>query len=246
MRRKHLYLIVMVFSTVLFLVSCGSAKVYAPVSHQYSSIKPNSTAHIVRRGDTLYSIAWQLRRDYREIARWNNIRPPYTIYTGQELTLIAPYHAAKKRNRTVIKSTKTVKKQQLTKKSSSNNKKTLKLSWAWPINVRQVEKDRANSGVILIGSPGELVRSSESGNVVYAGNGLKGYGNLLIIMHNEEFLTAYGYNKRLLVDEGSVVKKGQAIAEIGKDSKQRPILFFELRRHGKAVTISQYLPKYGR
>jgi len=100
--------------------------------------------------------------------------------------------------------------------------------------------------VILIGSPGELVRSSESGKVVYAGNGLKGYGNLLIIMHNEEFLTAYGYNKRLLVDEGSVVKKGQAIAEIGKDSKQRQILFFELRRHGKAVTISQYLPKYGR
>lgn len=236
----------MVLLSGLLLVSCGGAKVYAPVSNQYSSLKPNSTAHIVRRGDTLYSIAWQLGRDYREIARWNNIRSPYTIYAGQKLTLIAPQQQPKKHAQTAKKETKIVRKQQLAKKSSSNNKKTLKLSWAWPIKVKQVEKDRANSGVTLIGSPGELVRSSESGKVVYAGNGLKGYGNLLIIMHNEEFLTAYGYNKRLLVNEGSVVKKGQAIAEIGKDSKQRQILFFELRRHGKAVTISQYLPKYGR
>ncbi|MBQ0724013.1 MAG: peptidoglycan DD-metalloendopeptidase family protein [Cycloclasticus sp.] len=236
----------MIFLSGFLLASCGSAKVYAPVSNQYSSIKPSSTTHIVRRGDTLYSIAWQLRRDYREIAQWNNIRPPYTIYMGQKLTLIAAKHHPKKHTQTVNKKTKTLKKQQLAKKSSSNNKKTLKLSWAWPIKVRQVEKDRANSGVTLIGSPGELVRSSESGKVVYAGNGLKGYGNLLIIMHNEEFLTAYGYNKRLLVNEGSVVKKGQAIAEIGKDNKNRQILFFELRRHGKAVTISQYLPKYGR
>jgi lipoprotein NlpD len=102
------------------------------------------------------------------------------------------------------------------------------------------------TGVTLVGKAGELVRSSESGKVVYAGDGLKGYGNLLIVKHRDEFLTAYGYNKRLLVKEGSVVKKGQAIAEIGKDNKNRPALFFEIRRRGKAVSVTEYMPNKGR
>ncbi len=107
-----------------------------------------------------------------------------------------------------------------------------------------MERGALQSGVLLIGKSRELVRSSEGGKVVYAGNGLKGYGNLLIIMHDNEFLTAYGYNKRLLVKEGSVVKKGQAIAEIGIDNKKRRILFFEMRRYGKTISVVKYMPKF--
>jgi lipoprotein NlpD len=201
---------------------------------------------VVRLGDSLYSIAWQRSKNFKELAAWNNIRAPYTIYKGQKLTLVAQKTQRKSWNKAtpsiVFKSKKTHAKQKLTRPTSYNNKSKLKLNWQWPINVMKIEKNSVQSGVILFGKPGELVRSSEAGKVVYAGNGLKGYGNLLIIMHDNEFLTAYGYNKRLLVKEGSVVKKGQAIAQIGVDNKKRQILFFEIRQHGQTVSVAKYLP----
>lgn len=198
---------------------------------------------MVGTGDTLYSIAWVNGKDYKELARWNNIAWPYTIYKGQKLSLLATKRVTKKASASKkIRKTPSVKKK-ITRRTSSNYKKGLKLAWQWPITVKKLEKGGAQSGVVLVGKSGELVRSSEGGKVVYAGNGLKGYGNLLIVMHNSEFLTAYGYNKRLLVEEGSVVKKGQAIAEIGNDNKKRHVLFFEMRKHGKAVSVTKYLPR---
>lgn len=241
-----------IYSAVLFLacgfsiISCSTSNIYAPVGSNRHSVTPSATSHIVQRGDTLYSIAWQIGRDYKELARWNGINQPYTIYKGQKLTLVATKVSKKNVVSKVYSSKKTVKKQRITATTSNNYQKELKLSWQWPIQVRQLEKGVVKTGVTLVGKAGELVRSSESGKVVYAGDGLKGYGNLLIVKHRDEFLTAYGYNKRLLVKEGSVVKKGQAIAEIGKDNKNRPALFFEIRRRGKAVSVTEYLPKKGR
>jgi lipoprotein NlpD len=199
---------------------------------------------VVRLGDTLYSIAWQRDKNFRDLAKWNNISPPYTIYKGQKLTLIAKKKTVKPPRSLPAKSKKTISKQHVIKTTSSKRSPRLKLTWQWPIKVRKLERGALQSGVLLIGKSRELVRSSEGGKVVYAGNGLKGYGNLLIIMHDNEFLTAYGYNKRLLVKEGSVVKKGQAIAEIGIDNKKRRILFFEMRRYGKTISVVKYMPKF--
>lgn len=223
-------------------MSCSSSQVYAPIStknSRYSSAK----TRIVRSGDTLYSIAWQIGKNYQDLAKWNGISKPYTIYKGQRLRLTPTRYTKKRTTKAPTKNKKTYIKQKITKKTSNLSQNNVQLSWQWPIRVKRIEKGFVSTGSVLVGTAGELVRSSEAGKVVYAGSGLKGYGNLLIVKHNEEFLTAYGYNKRLLVKEGSVVKKAQAIAEIGMDNKKRHVLFFELRRYGKAVSVTKYLPK---
>ncbi|PHS71277.1 MAG: peptidase M23 [Cycloclasticus sp.] len=242
--KQNIYLTPLLLLLLAVLVSCSSTQQYAPVYSDKNWAKNTSaTKHVVRLGDTLYSIAWQTGKDYKKIATWNNISWPYTIYKGQTLSLVARKSAYKVTQKKAVKRQKTVKKQKITKKTSNISKKEVQLTWQWPIKVKKLEKGLVNTGLILVGSTGELVRSSERGKVVYAGNGLKGYGNLLIIKHDEEFLTAYGYNKRLLVKEGSVVKKGQAIAEIGIDKKKRRVLFFEIRQHGKALSVTKYMPK---
>jgi len=243
---RNIYTAILLLLLVLFLASCSSSTIYAPVYSQHAPSKTvSSTAHIVQTGDTLYSIAWQNGKDYKLLAKWNNISWPYTIYKGQKLTLVAKKTTLKKRKKSLTKKNKVLIKQKITNNTSNNYQKGLKLSWQWPISVQKLEKERVKSGVLLFGSSKELVRSSEAGKVVYAGSGLKGYGNLLIVMHNDEYLTAYGYNNRLLVKEGFLVKKGQAIAEIGVDNKKRSVLFFEVRRHGKPVSVTKYLPKLG-
>ena len=232
----------MLLSTIL--ISCSTSNVYAPVYNEYNkNIFSSAKSHVVRKGDTLYSIAWQSGHDYHQLAKWNNIAWPYTIYKGQTIKLVASKLAKKKPSKLKKINKKTYKKQKITKKSSKTYQKKVKLNWQWPIRVRKLEKGVIKTGVILVGRAGELVRSSEAGKVVYAGDGLKGYGHLLIVMHKNEFLTAYGYNKRLLVKEGSVIRKGQAIAEIGEDNRRRQVLFFEIRQHGKAVSVKKYLPK---
>lgn len=228
----------------LFLASCGSAQVHAPVYSNNQIKGYSSNSHIVRFSDTLYSIAWQRGVDVRDLAKWNGIASPYIIYKGQTLTLLAKITTLKRPKVQLNNHKKATNKQLVRAQTSSKSLNVLKLNWQWPIQVRKLVKGAVQSGVVLLGKPGELVRSSEKGKVVYAGNGLKGYGNLLIIMHSGEFLTAYGYNKRLLVDEGSFVKKGQAIAEIGTDNKKRRTLFFEMRRHGKTISVVKHMPKF--
>ncbi len=226
------------------VLSCSTGQVMAPVYKGHSSVKINTTTYRVQAGDTLYSIAWQSAHDYKDIARWNGVAKPYTIYAGQVISLKPlkkTYLPRKKRQITVKKS---LKKQNVTKTNSNKTNKGLKLIWQWPIEFTSLDKGVIKTGVVLRAKAGGLVRSSERGKVVYAGNGLKGYGNLVIVLHKNDFLTAYGYNKRLLVREGSYVKKGQAIAEVGIDSMNRYVLFFELRQHGKAVSVAKYFPRY--
>jgi lipoprotein NlpD len=240
---KDTVTLISVLLVICTLISCGGSSVHAPVYNNHLPTKSTSSkVHIVRAGDTLYSIAWQNGKDYRTLAQWNNISWPYTIYKGQKLTLIGSNLKTNDKNKSLKPATKTLKKQKITKSTSNNYQKRLKLNWQWPINVASFEKGLVKSGLVLFGKTGEQVKASESGKVVYAGSGLKGYGNLIIVKHNEEYLTAYGYNKRVLVSEGSVVKKGEVIAEIGVDNKNRRVLFFEMRRHGKAVSILEYMP----
>ncbi|MEQ1621495.1 MAG: peptidoglycan DD-metalloendopeptidase family protein [Methylococcales bacterium] len=128
---------------------------------------------------------------------------------------------------------------------SIDNEKVLKLNFQWPVKgkVLKAFSQAHNKGIDIAGSSGQQVTAAEAGKVVYSGQGLLGYGNLLIIKHNELYLSAYGNNSRLLVAEGDVVNKGQAVAEIGQIGSKRPALHFEIRKNGKPLDPINFLSK---
>ncbi|HEX7935975.1 MAG TPA: peptidoglycan DD-metalloendopeptidase family protein, partial [Paraburkholderia sp.] len=118
------------------------------------------------------------------------------------------------------------------------------LNFSWPVRgpLLGTFNDSTNKGVNIGGSAGEAVKASADGRVVYAGNGLRGYGNLIIIKHDATYLTAYAHNRALMVKEGDAVTKGQKIAEMGNSDADRVMLHFEVRRQGKPVDPLKYLP----
>jgi len=203
--------------------------------------------HIVRKGETLYSIAWQYGYDVREIARWNRIWAPYTIYPQQKIVLSAPKSNTtnKPKNRQGKKSAKTTAYQ--TKTPSSSPKTTKKINWQWPtkgkIISRYSARDSGKKGVDIAGRKGQRIYAASGGQIVYSGSGLRGYGKLIIIKHNDTYFSAYAHNNRLLVKEQQLVKKGQHIADMGSSEASRAMLHFEVRRNGKPVDPLRYLPK---
>jgi lipoprotein NlpD len=121
-----------------------------------------------------------------------------------------------------------------------------KITWRWPTggNIRnRFDPSGGKKGLDIEGKMGQPIYAAAGGKVVYSGDGLIGYGNLIIIKHDSTYLSAYGHNRRLLVKEGSEVKQGQKIAEMGDSGKQGVILHFEIRRDGKPVDPLRYLPK---
>ena len=119
-----------------------------------------------------------------------------------------------------------------------------RLDWAWPASGRVIENfdEQRNKGIDIAGNPGDPVLAAADGRVVYAGSGLRGYGNLLIIKHNNTFLSAYVHNRQLLVREGQMVKRGQRIAELGNSDAPSPRLHFEIRRQGRPIDPLAQLP----
>lgn len=119
-----------------------------------------------------------------------------------------------------------------------------KIDWAWPASGKVIAafNETSSKGVDLAGKPGDPVLAAAGGRVVYAGTGLRGYGKLVIVKHDNSFLSAYAHNQSLLVKEGQAVSKGQKIAELGDTDSDRPKLHFEIRRQGKPVDPSKYLP----
>lgn len=136
-----------------------------------------------------------------------------------------------------------------TQKKLENNPQRLhhgKISWIWPTDGKvatSFSPAKGKKGVDIGGKHGQSVNAAAGGTVVYSGNGLIGYGNLIIIKHSDAYLSAYGHNKRLLVKEGSTVRQGEKIAEMGDRGKGDAVLHFEIRRDGKPVDPMKYLPK---
>ena len=200
----------------------------------------------VQRGDTLYAIAWQSGVDHRAIARWNGLRPPYRIYAGQTLRLKPPKSTRKlPPPQSVAKKTPTQKPVQERRSKPKADRRNLR--WSWPVKGKVVARfkpaDPLRSGIKIAGSSGKQIRSAESGKVVYSGSGLIGYGRLIIVKHNDKFLSAYGHNRKILVAEGEQVTKGQKIAEMGTSNSGDPVLHFEIRRDGKPVDPLRLLPR---
>lgn len=254
---RLLTLIALIFA----LTACLGGGHPAPVVERQGrpSVIPDS--HLVHRGETLYSIAWRYGMDFKGLASANNIGWPYTIYPGQRLKIkAAASSTAKTRGSTSASTARTTTSQssRVTKPTSANTSKEtadglaldakrFPFRWQWPVKGRLLKTYHSGSavhkGIDIQGNLGEPVRAANSGKVVYAGSGLVGYGKLLIIKHDEQYLSAYGHNRVLLVGEGELVKVGQKIAEIGDTGTDRAKLHFEIRRNGQPINPLSKLPR---
>lgn len=217
---------------------------------------PSSGYHQVSKGETLYSIAWQYGHDVREVAIWNNIRPPYTIYPRQQIRVTRPSGLSTRRVPNHPPSaahthSKTYTPKRPASPSHKNTAKSanrgVKITWQWPTKGKIIGKysaqDSGKKGLDIAGKPGQQIYAAADGDIVYSGGGLRGYGKLIIIKHNDTYLSAYAHNKRLHVKEDQKVKKGQHIADMGSSEANRPMLHFEVRRNGKPVNPLRYLPR---
>ncbi|MEJ2275219.1 MAG: peptidoglycan DD-metalloendopeptidase family protein [Woeseiaceae bacterium] len=202
------------------------------------SWQDTSQRHIVRSGETLYAIAFRYGRSPEELARWNRLGDGSLIYPGQVLRLTPPpggqaQSAARPTTRPAAKPLPNIPAQPSP-------------PWSWPtrgrINVEFGAKPGPGTGVLIDGKAGQPVVAAAAGRVVYAGSGLIGYGQLIILKHNQTYLSAYGYTASLLVNEGEEVAKGQRIATMGEGPERKPRLHFEIRRNGKPVNPRQFLP----
>jgi lipoprotein NlpD len=229
----------------------------------------------VQRGDTLYSIAFRHGVDYRELAEWNGIASPYTIYPGRELRL-SPRSAARRPVAQAAPASKPVAPPPPAPAGSKpppsgpvasspprNSPPPVApappaappeppaaggdIAWRWPadgpIVSGYVAGDPVKQGIDIAGKAGAPVRAAADGTVVYSGNGLIGYGELIIVKHSPAFLSAYGHNQKRLVQEGDKVKAGQTIAEMGSSGASRDELHFEIRKNGKPSNPIDYLPR---
>jgi lipoprotein NlpD len=272
----------------LLLAACGRSVVVQPnrgvaPSHAVKA-KPRPTAsagsYRVSRGDTLYSIAFRHGLDFRDLAAWNGIAEPYTIWPGQVLQLSPGHRAVATRRPTrpaaaapsrpaapVFKPVKPAPSPTPSVASGPAGARAPAtaasqvpqaapvprgathtaggVTWRWPADgelIKKFQRGDAIPGIELAGKAGDPVRAAAGGVVVYSGNGLVGYGELIIIKHNDDFLSAYGHNRKRLVKEGQRVEAGQLIAEMGSTGASRNELQFQIRRDGNPVDPLDYLP----
>jgi lipoprotein NlpD len=239
----------------LIFAACGGFR-GRPDGHDY---------YTVRSGDTLYSIAFRHGLDYRDLARWNHIANPARIYPGQRLQLYAGGATRTARSAQSPAQSKTASSTRTTPvqpppsgtpaEATAANAASAPppartagppIEWSWPaagaVVARFGETAATGKGIEIGGRIGDDVRAAAPGRVVYTGSGLIGYGKLIIIKHDDTYLSAYGHNDTLLVEQGADVAAGQRVATMGQGPGNRPLLHFEIRIDGKPVDPLQYLP----
>jgi len=242
------------------LSATGGGSIAAPLPGAENAGKPGY--YTVQPGDTIRRIAAANNRDWRDIVRWNNLGNPDRIEIGQVVRIVPPAAGAGTGAGTGAVAVAT----QTTPGVASANVVTIgpgtvsqsppsapgvqtsggadRVDLAWPVKgpVLAGFNDPENKGLDIGGKAGEPVHAAADGRVIYAGSGMRGYGNLVILKHNDTFLTAYAHNQAILVKETQDVKKGQKIAEMGATDADKVKLHFEVRRSGKPVDPTQYLP----
>ncbi len=269
-RLRHL----LVCSLCLLLLACTSRHTPAPVKElyqgktffDYPSREFTGDTYTVRKGDTLFAIAWYSGNDYRDIAQINNIKKPYRIFPGQVIQIRKPTSTIRPKSQEITGTTSKPKanqpvdlpKNQAYGKREQNvnekfsNSKVGKFpnqvkQWSWPTNKPVTRgfssKEGGNNGLDFSGTKGSPILAAASGKVVYTGSALRGFGNLVIIKHSEAYLSAYAHNDKVLVKEQQWVKIGQRIATMGNSGTDKVKLHFEVRYRGKTVNPLNYLPK---
>jgi lipoprotein NlpD len=233
------------------LTACSSATVVrspsaggrAPASSAPKASVPKPGATVtVQRGDTLYAISRRTGITPQDLSAWNGLSSPDMLYPGQTLRLYPAGAAGTTRPAGTAGATAPPRPAAPVAAPISSG-----FNWRWPADGvvvgSFVQGETTKQGVDIAGASGQAVRAAADGVVVYSGNGLVGYGELIIIKHNEQWLSAYGHNRKRLVNEGQSVKAGQQIAEMGRSGAARDMLHFEIRYNGKPVDPVLYLPK---
>lgn len=234
---------------------------------------PQAKYHIVAKGDTLYNISKRYNVDVTSLSKLNNIQPPYALAIGQKLALPGSVSSAQIENvsspapapkpkesrfsfwkkapssNTTVKKTTTKTVSRPVSSAKPATVKPRKSKFAWPVKGTVISKfgtigkGRTNDGINIRAARGNTVRSADKGTVVYAGNELKGFGNLILIKHTDGWVTAYAHNQKLLVKKGQKVVKGEKIATVGDTGGvNEPQLHFEVRAGKKPVNPLAYLP----
>lgn len=210
----------------LLLGACGTTSV------------SNGSQYEVKAGDTLYSIARSNGRSVAELKKINQLNDT-NIQVGQILKIApapassTPPKPAKPAPAPAAKPTPPV---------SAPRSPAITLAWPNKGPVLQGYNGKSNKGIDIGGDAGEAVYAAASGKVVYVGNGIRSYGNLLIIKHDKDYLTTYAHNQRILPKEGEMVQQGQRVADMGKSGSDRVKLHFELRFKGQAINPVPFLP----
>ncbi|MGH8495024.1 MAG: peptidoglycan DD-metalloendopeptidase family protein [Gammaproteobacteria bacterium] len=227
----------------LVLAGCGGA-----------ALRWEPDTYTVQPGDSLYAIAWRYRLDYRDLARWNGLENPDLIQPGQRLRLSGAAPVARRAEEPPRPPQRSAREEPDVNPPSRTPvarpppmpRELPAPTWSWPANGLVVgafgQDSAAGRGIDIGGRIGDPVRASAAGRVVYSGSGLIGYGQLIIIKHNNTYLSAYGHNRSLLVEQGDAVEQGQRIAEMGVGPNKRPVLHFEIRLNGKPVDPLRHLP----
>lgn len=193
--------------------------------------------HVVRSGETLYTIAWRYGKRADDLARWNRLGDGSLIHPGQVIRLTPPAGTGRGASG----------------QSASTARRPLPPipaepppKWRWPtrgpVAVDFGGRPGSGTGILIAGKAGQAVNAAAAGRVVYSGGGLSGYGQLIIVKHNDTYLSAYGHNSSRLVKDGDAVRQGQRIATMGEGPGREPRLHFEIRRNGKPVNPRQFLP----
>lgn len=292
----------LILVALLPLISGCASNVSAPVVDRVvvpATVKPAAMEsragyHLVKKGETLYSIALDYGHDHKDVAAWNRLDNPNILKIGQQLRIVPPDEAATgvvvrpvqssapvevktgaasglvntgnlkrepkggklayseealskaRREATVAKPADT---QAETKPASSTQAATPAsatddVEWMWPANGKLIAPfaEGGSKGLDIAGKAGDPVVAASDGVVSYAGAGLRGYGNLVVLRHSESFLSVYAHNSKILVKEKQTVTKGQKIAEMGSTDAESPRLHFEIRRQGKPADPQKYLP----
>lgn len=252
----RLFVILIIF---LLLSACVSPPYHQKSSSQQNKYRP--ATHTISAGETLFSIAWRYGLKYEDLAKYNRISKPYKIYPGQVIRLdlpkagvgaassggLAGRSAGSKPGSAYSKNNGSKNQSNTPVKTSKSLPSNGTLVWHWPAKGTILKRfsgaNTLDKGIDISGKLGEPVLAAASGQVVYAGSGLRGYGKLLIIRHNDSFLSAYAHNEKLLVKEGDSVKAGQRIADMGSSGTDKVKLHFEIRREGTPEDPLKYLPK---
>lgn len=273
-RLKRVARCAVIFAAVAVLAGCAAWQPtleQAPGSPQRTDARerplPAPPIYEVRRGDTLYSIAFRYGLDWRDVSSWNKIEAPYMIRPGQELRLSPPPPG--RPALAVPAESEPPPRESAADSSSADPPATIEppqtslaetqappdpgvgrvvsgLRWQWPttgVVLEGYDPAATRRGIAIGGREGQSVVAAAKGEIVYSGTGLIGYGELIIVKHSETMLSAYGHNRRRLVEEGDRVGAGQTIAEMGRNERDEVVLHFEIRRDGQPVDPLGFLPE---
>jgi lipoprotein NlpD len=234
-----------------------------------SSREARDGVYTVQRGDTLHSIAMAFGVDVRELVRWNGLPDANVLRVGQTLRVAPPPDSSVATVTPVTpggstevrplpppggpvaaapvppgSTTPAPTRPESAPAAKSDASPTPLVQWQWPAAGKVIDGFDAprNKGIDIGGNEGEPVLAAADGEVVHVGSALRGYGNLVIVRHPGDYVTAYGHNRKILVSQGQQVKRGQPIAELGRTDSDRPKLHFEIRHQGKPLDPVKYLP----